>query len=104
MVLSTIQICVQKNISQVVSDVLFWKFYACPRIRIVLVMLEHSDFSVVAKNRGPSPKPWRWEIHRAGRRSPIACSAVYFETVTQAKRAGAMALTSLLSEYPDDRV
>ncbi len=67
-------------------------------------MLEHSDFSVIAKNRGPLPKPWRWEIHRVGRRAPIEYSVVYFETVAQAKQAGKMALMSLLSEYPNERV
>ena len=63
-------------------------------------MLEHNDFSVVAKNRGSLPKPWRWEIHRVGRRTPIEYSSVYFETVTQAKHAGQTALRLLLSEYP----
>ncbi len=65
-------------------------------------MLEHSDFSVVAKNRGPLPRPWRWEIHRVGRRTPIDCSTGYFETVTQAKQAGQTALRLLLSEYPSE--
>ena len=32
-------------------------------------MWEHDDFSVVVKNRANSPKPWRWEIYRAGRNS-----------------------------------
>ena len=63
-------------------------------------MLEHADFSVVAKNKAPLPKPWRWEIYRAGRVSPIDHSDVYFETVTEAKRAGQAALRLLLSEYP----
>lgn len=59
-----------------------------------------SDFSVVAKNRGPLPRPWRWEIYRAGRVSPIDRSRIYFESVTEAKRAGEAALRLMLSEYP----
>jgi hypothetical protein len=62
-------------------------------------MIEHSDFSVVVKNRARPPKPWRWEIYRAGRTSPIDCSEVYFETATEANRAGKAALSLLLSEY-----
>jgi hypothetical protein len=66
-------------------------------------MLEHSDFSVVATNRGALPKPWQWEIHRVGRRTPIEYSSDYFDTVTQAKQAGQAALRLLLSEYPAER-
>ena len=64
-------------------------------------MIEHSDFSVVVKNRAPLPKPWRWEIYRAGRSSPIEHSAIYFESMTEANRAGKTALGLLLSEYHD---
>jgi hypothetical protein len=62
-------------------------------------MIEHSDFSVVVKNRARPPKPWRWEIYRAGRTSPIEHSETYFETATEATRAGKAALSLLLSEY-----
>ncbi len=64
-------------------------------------MLYHEDFSVVVQRQGPPPKPWRWEIYRVGRRSPIEFSAVFFETMTDASRAGKRALTSLLSEHSD---
>jgi hypothetical protein len=64
-------------------------------------MIDHADFSVVVKNRASPPKAWRWEIYRAGRRSPIEQSKDLFETVTEANRAGKVALQSLLSEYPD---
>jgi hypothetical protein len=63
-------------------------------------MIDHADFSVVVKNRAPPPKPWRWEIYRAGRTSPIEYSKAFFETMTEANRAGKVALGSLLSEYP----
>ncbi len=39
------------------------------------------------------------EIHRAGRRTPIGHSDVYFETATEAKQAGQKALDLLLSEF-----
>ena len=62
-------------------------------------MIEHADFSVVVKNRARPPKPWRWEIYRAGRTSPIDHSEVYFESMTEANRAGKAALKQMLSEY-----
>lgn len=64
-------------------------------------MIEHPDFSVVVKNRAPPPKSWRWEIYRAGRSSPIEHSKDFFESMTEANRAGKVALRLLLSEYPD---
>jgi len=67
-------------------------------------MIDHEDFSVVVKNRAPLPKPWRWEIYRAGRTSPIEHSEIFFESMTAANRAGKAALRSLLSDYPTDRV
>jgi len=63
-------------------------------------MLSHEDFSVVVKKRADSPQQWRWEIYRAGRRSPIARSDDFFATVTEASRAGGKALGVMLSEYP----
>ena len=64
-------------------------------------MTDHLDFSVVVKNRGRPPSPWRWEIYRAGRSSPIEHSTVYFDSMTEASRAGKMALSLMLSEYRD---
>src|SRR3974390_1778393 len=66
-------------------------------------MIDHADFSVVVKNRAPPPKPWRWEIYRAGRTSPIERSEAFFQTMPEANRAGRMALGLLLSEYPGCR-
>ena len=63
-------------------------------------MLQHTDFSVVAKNKARLPRPWRWEIYRAGRRTPIGHSDIYFETATEAKQAGQKALNLILSEFP----
>ena len=28
---------------------------------------DETDYSVVVKNRASLPKPWRWEVYRAGR-------------------------------------
>ena len=57
------------------------------------------DFSVVVKSRGRQPSPWKWEIYRAGRNTPVEQSAVYFSTMTEANRAGKKALSLFLSEY-----
>lgn len=65
-------------------------------------MTDHSDFSVVVKNRERSPSPWKWEIYRAGRNSAIKQSEVSFSTVTEANRAGRKALGLFLSEFQDD--
>jgi hypothetical protein len=62
-------------------------------------MIEQDDFSVVVKNRARPPKPWRWEIYRAGRTSPIEHSQIYFESMAEANRAGKAALRLLLSEH-----
>jgi hypothetical protein len=64
-------------------------------------MIDHEDFSVVVKHRAPPPKSWRWEIYRAGRNSAIVHSEVYFESMSEANRAGKAALRVLLSECPD---
>jgi hypothetical protein len=64
-------------------------------------MTDHEDFSVVVKRRARPPKAWRWEIYRAGRTSPIDHSEIYFESMTEANRAGKAALRAMLSEYPD---
>lgn len=61
--------------------------------------MDHADFSVVVKARARPPKPWRWEIYRAGRSSPIEHSQTYFESMTEASRAGKAALRLMLSEY-----
>lgn len=60
-----------------------------------------TDFSVVVQNRAFPPKPWGWEIYRAGRNSPIDQSSVLFETMMEANRAGKLALTLLLTEFPE---
>ena len=59
--------------------------------------LDQIDFSVVVKHRAAPPKQWRWEIYRAGRRTPIERSSVRYETVSAAKRAGREALKQLLT-------
>jgi hypothetical protein len=63
-------------------------------------MFDLEDFSVVVKNRGRIPNPWRWEIYRAGRASPIQRSSGFFESMSDAGRAGKTALSLFLSECP----
>jgi hypothetical protein len=65
-------------------------------------MFDGTDFSVVVKNRARLPKPWRWEIYRAGRSSPISQSSIHFESMTEAGRAGKTALSLFLSEFQTD--
>ena len=63
---------------------------------------DHPDFSVVVKSRGRPPSPWKWEIYRSGRKSPVKQSEAYFSTVTEANRAGRKALSLFLSECQDE--
>ena len=65
------------------------------------LLFDQTDFSIVVKRRAAPPKPWRWEIYRAGRNSPIESSSVRYETVSAANRAGKEALKQLLTEFPD---
>jgi hypothetical protein len=78
-----------------------WRSDAAGRIlQAMSNVFDETDFSVVVKNRAPPPKPWRWEIYRAGRNSPIECSTVLFESAAAANRAGKEALKELLTEFP----
>ena len=56
------------------------------------------DYSIVVKNRAKLPTPWRWEIYRAGRQSPVKHSTVFFELRSTAKLQGEAALVSLLEQ------
>jgi hypothetical protein len=64
------------------------------------ILFDQSDFSVVVKNRALPPKPWRGEIYQAGRKSPIECSSILYETMEAADRAGKEALKQLLTQFP----
>jgi hypothetical protein len=59
---------------------------------------DRSDFSVVVKHRAPMPRPWRWEIYRAGRQSPVAHSRKYFDLRRAAELEGKAALDQLLEK------
>jgi hypothetical protein len=60
--------------------------------------LERADFSVVVKNRARMPTPWRWEIYRAGRQSPIAHSEQFFGSRGTANLEGKAALDQMLKK------
>jgi hypothetical protein len=95
-----------ENIKQAAFRVLFSKSRYFPPFSQYCVivsrpMIDHEDFSVVVKHRAPPPKSWRWEIYRAGRTSAIDHSEVFFDSMTEANRAGKAALKLMLSEYPD---
>ena len=56
-----------------------------------------TDYSVVVKLRAPLPAPWRWEIYRAGKSSPVERSADFFQSVAAAHVEGKAALSRLLN-------
>jgi hypothetical protein len=60
---------------------------------------KQTDFSVVIKSRGKPPKPWKWEIYRAGRSSALAQSSEFFATVSAAKKAGDRALAKMFEKH-----
>jgi len=62
------------------------------------IHFDDTDYSVVVKNRAPPPNSWRWEIYRAGRKSPVGQSSVLFPTKAAASKAGKAALKQLLAK------
>ena len=60
--------------------------------------IDPTDYSVVVKLRGIQPKPWRWEIYRAGRWGPLESSPVFFESMAEAAKEGKKALAHLLAK------
>ena len=56
------------------------------------------DFTVVVKQRGSAAKPWRWEIYRAGRSTPVRKSPQFFATMAEATRYGKATLAQITSE------
>jgi hypothetical protein len=53
-----------------------------------------SDYTLAIKNKGRPPKSWRWEIYAAGKSKPVRQSE-FFETMSEATRAGKVALAEL---------
>ena len=58
--------------------------------------LELDDYSVVVKSHARLVGRWRWEIYRAGRKTPISRSEYEFATISTANRNGRDALQVLL--------
>ncbi|MGA8958275.1 MAG: hypothetical protein WB503_23010 [Pseudolabrys sp.] len=56
-----------------------------------------ADYSFVVKRRGNPPKPWRWEIYCACKAVPIERSPIFFESMSEATKAGKKALAHLLA-------
>lgn len=52
------------------------------------------EYSLAVKNKGRPPKSWRWEIYAAGKSKPVQQSD-FFETMSEATRAGKAALAEL---------
>jgi hypothetical protein len=52
------------------------------------------DYTLAIKNKGRPPKSWRWEIYAAGKSKPVRQSE-FFETMSEATRAGKAALAEL---------
>lgn len=59
---------------------------------------EQNDYSVVVKCHVRLAGKWRWEIYRAGRKTPIRRSEYDFATIVTAHRDGRDALHVLLRE------
>jgi hypothetical protein len=57
-----------------------------------------ADFSFVVKRRGNPPKPWRWEIYRAGKNDPVERSVGFFESMAEALKEGKKARAHLLAK------
>ena len=64
--------------------------------RAMAPAFDPADYSVVVKNRARPPTPWRWEIYRAGRQSPVARSSSCYALSATATAEGKAALAQLL--------
>jgi hypothetical protein len=53
---------------------------------------EGDDFAVIVKMRGPTEKPWKWEITAPGHKKPVRQSTECFASMSAALRAGKEAL------------
>jgi hypothetical protein len=60
-----------------------------------------ADYSFAVKRRANPPKPWRWEIYRAGKSVPEECSPIDFESMAEASREGKKALARWLATAHD---
>ena len=56
-----------------------------------------ADYSFVVKRRGNPPKPWRWEIYCACKTVPLERSPIFFESMSDATKAGKRALAHLFA-------
>jgi hypothetical protein len=56
--------------------------------------LDAFEYSLAVKNKGRPPRSWRWEIYTAGKSKPVQQSD-FFETMSEATRAGKAALAEL---------
>ena len=52
------------------------------------------EYTLAIKNKGRPPKPWRWEIYAAGKSKAVRQSD-FFETMSEATRAGKAALAEI---------
>jgi hypothetical protein len=52
------------------------------------------DYTLAIKNKGRPPKSWRWEIYAAGKSKAVRQSE-FFETMSEATRAGKAALANI---------
>ena len=72
--------------------------------RAVHEEFDPADYSFVVKRRGDSSKPWRWEIYRACKAVPVERSLIFFDSMSEATKAGKKALAHLLAKKGGVRV
>jgi len=62
-------------------------------------IFDATDYKVAVKKRGAhNAKPWRWEIYRAGRSTPVFKSEKDYGSMTEATREGRNGLARFLAE------
>jgi hypothetical protein len=60
--------------------------------------LDPAEYAVIVKMRGPTNKPWMWEITAPGNNKPVQRSSESFPTMSAALRAGKEALRVFLKQ------
>jgi hypothetical protein len=59
-----------------------------------MTTIDPDEYKLAIKKRGTVARPWRWEIYAPCKSTPVQASD-FFQTMSEATRAGKMALSQL---------
>jgi hypothetical protein len=59
-----------------------------------MTTIDPDEYKLAIKKRGTVARPWRWEIYAPCKSTPVQASD-FFQTMSEATRAGKVALSKL---------